>query len=291
MYIIFEDHENSDLSKLFRRLYPKNISDKFEYTRRNTQIRNRIDLLVEKMKNNGNIEDIVIYLDMPPGSPDIVGEYNRIRKKSARLLKEHKIKIIVIPIVCAEYYIIRMVYKLGIFNNKRVMLAECVNREFFKNSELMKMLTEQQKQECYTFENYCKFILNPGLGNCFKSSVKERSTIGSFYRDTCSIICCADEETEVKCRGLDRDDISFNTLVEYPIIPSGIEVEKEDILYTKYETFGEVIEVHNRLIDEFNKWVRDFEQKDNISENDKKMYYKSVEQFKFEDDIYDDKLV
>lgn len=123
MIFIFEDNKDDIISEFYRRAYNNNISNKFIYSNGNSFIP---DISTNLLKNTN--DSIVVFIDMIPGNKSIIEIY----KKLHNISKANNFRLIVLPIICAEYYLIKSLYKSQVLKNTEG-IDICINREFYGN--------------------------------------------------------------------------------------------------------------------------------------------------------------
>ncbi len=104
MIVIFEDKMDDLLSNLFRSAY-SNCS--FIYSNGN----GNLETLVRHYLDSSD-EFIMVYLDTIPDNKDTINIY----KTLARISRRNNFRVIVMPIVCAEYYFISSL-SYEVYNN------------------------------------------------------------------------------------------------------------------------------------------------------------------------------
>lgn len=232
MKYIFEDKESDELSILFRSAYPSSVTSNFMYSNGNS-------LLVNKAKEALEIDDdlIFVFLDTVPSNKDI----NLAYKNLCDLSRENDLRVIVFPIVCAEYYFIKFVanYRHFILDDDTVRL--CINKDFFFNSSLLQIDAESAKF-ARNFKRFCKVVLmnKTVLLSCFHKVDNHTKFFESDCLCDSSLIDCIDMPIKQK---------ALNYVREFPCFPSGLFLN-EHICNMK-----EIISIHRRLVDEFNSWV------------------------------------
>ena len=247
MIFIFEDYKDDINSQFFEQGYTKEISDKFIYANGNGELSKVAE---DKLKNT--TEDIVVYLDVIPGNRSIFQVY----KKLERLSKQYSYRLIVLPLVCAEYYIIKSLY------NSQAMVDKtgvdiCINKDVYIGSPLIK--TSDDVKFCKNYEKYCKLILIKNLRECAKHTGKFddngqiRPEYGRYYLEDCKCnlaenICNPEINYEKVAR----------LLIEYPCVPGGNNIPS---LIIKKLSINEVWDIHRKLVDEYNSMVNHYIQK------------------------------
>lgn len=144
MTIIFEDDDKSVLIQSYKRFYSQfgvKVIGACGY------------LNIENVINNiVGSESIIVYMDVVPDNPEIVMKYNELR------LMYRKRNLLIVPIPCSEYYLIK---KLCDPLDKNVSIA--INREDYRHTEIV-----MRYGFCKSFEKYCKKVLNNLAKECAK---------------------------------------------------------------------------------------------------------------------------
>lgn len=196
---------------------------------------------------------------MVPGNEHIT----RIYWKLKELSHDNDYRLVVIPIVCSEYYLIKSVLY---FNDIIKIDKDCISLDvpYFMNQVFVNKIKDTSlKNGCNTFEKYCKALLKLNdnkLCICTDSDV-DGEMYGMFIHSDC--ICCKSYATcKDNARIFDKA-LKFANL--YPCIPSGSMAVEKNVL-----SIEEVWELHKRLVTEFNRLVDIYKDKDKEHENNYK---------------------
>lgn len=232
MKYIFEDKESDYLSKLFRGAYPNSVTRNFCYSNGNGQ-------LVSKTISFLDNEDLLfVFLDTVPANSDIILIYEEL----CDISRDNNFKVIVFPIVCAEYYFIKSIsnYEHIVVDNDTVRL--CVNKEFFFDCDLL-LKDSKSASFARNFERFCKIVMKNKsvLASCLH--LQENGEI-KFFNSDCLCDCYIDS-----CINISLRQKSLNFVKEYPCFPSGSYLNEN--LCNK----DDIINIHRMLVDEFNAWV------------------------------------
>ena len=103
MYI-FEDKSTDLLSILFKKAYPDKISSGFNFMGGVGNILLKVQNLMQESSFD---ETIYIFMDLIPDNFETVKIYSKLRGISL----QNEYKLIIFPLVCAEYYFIYSVEK------------------------------------------------------------------------------------------------------------------------------------------------------------------------------------
>ena len=250
MFYIFEDRKTSDTAFIFNKGYPSNVVENFIYSSGAPNISNEIDILLKKESK----PDFIIFMDLIPGNRSIQGNYMRLVKKIRALEQANKCRGIIIPIICAEYYIVKALVKQGILiNNQSTKL--CVDKGIYTQSSILQE-NDALMNYCKSFEKYCKKVLEfQGIHKCSTPSNKDKREEGLYYKYDCTSSCILYDspirlKNNLKCNIISLVEKASYILKEYPIIPKGSLV----FSINDIENYDEIINIHRRLVDEFNEW-------------------------------------
>lgn len=117
MIYIFEDHPDADISKLFKSAYNNNNINNFIYAKGNGNLVDKINYYISK-----TTDKIIVFMDTIPGNKDCYSIYREIRLISIK----HNCRVIVLPIICSEYYMIKSIKNKDIFKD-REEINRCMN--------------------------------------------------------------------------------------------------------------------------------------------------------------------
>lgn len=223
--------------------------ERFIYTEGNGNIYDIADKLLSN-PDDGN-ERVVIYYDMVPG----VRDEKTIYYKFKNLVHKYADKVIVLPIPCSEYYIIKAFKDAGILKSG-VDVQPCIDRQWYGNSSLLGQKTARN------FEKFCKHIIRECFIECASSDSRDTGSWPEknkiFYRDNCkcgfSISTCQDMSLILKAAKL---------LASYPCVPAGCKVgtySANGVLVK--QIVNDLIQIHKALVKSYNDMSDLFEEKD-----------------------------
>lgn len=141
---------------MFRVAYTEDVSSKFLYAQGNGGI---YKIASNELSNKNNI--VVVYLDTIPGNIETRRVYIRLRNLS----KNNDFRLVVLPILGAEYYMIKSI------KDKNVVeipyeVNNCINKNDYFNSIIIE--NDKDKAYCINYERYCKLILLKAVKDCIK---------------------------------------------------------------------------------------------------------------------------
>jgi hypothetical protein len=221
---VFEDKRDDVLSDFYRKAYPQDIGERFVYTNGNGNILDKVGKILELTN-----ETIVVFLDFYPSNDSIV----RIYKKLSHLSRNNNNRLVVMPIVCAEYYMLRLLKKNDMIIDKRSVDTAL---EFGLYDEIL--VSDEDRKFCTTFEKYCKLVLMKSVKECV--STKGKCT---YYREDCLCQMPADSE----CKENRLVDKASGYVGEYPCSPKGSYSSEKN-----YQTIDDIWNRHRELVDMFN---------------------------------------
>lgn len=245
MIYIFEDKEDDILSRLFRKSYSIEATNKFVYSNGNGMIIKTVEEYLKEIQ-----EEICVFLDTIPGNDSIHRIYSVLRLMSM----QNNFRIVVMPIVCTEYYFIKSIADKGYLFKGSSDIGYCINRGYYRDSKIYLEADETYKVKCNNFEKYCKLILMTCVIDCVKHSRKDNTSYGRYYEQDCkcasSLNECIDRELNLK---------SYELLRQYPCVPGNSDIKSEN---KKEINNDKMWIVHRKLVEEFNKMSDMYSEKD-----------------------------
>ena len=242
MIFVFEDKKNDLLSVLFRYAYSE--SD-FVYAEGNG---NLVSLAEKYLDSTDDI--ITVFLDTIPDNKVTADIYNDLRRLSLR----NNLRVLVLPIVCAEYYFIRTLPKC--YTGSISAMGVCLNKEYWRNCNFV---SSDDKKFVKNFEKFCKLFLKKDIIDCIRTSRgkdNDNKLYGFYYLKDCLCDCSSNICNEISLR---NKAIKF--VSQYPIFP------KENFLGC-LSCFGScdikrLWLIHRKLVDEYNNFVEKYRKIDN----------------------------
>lgn len=231
MKFIFEDFEDDILSLLFKQAYLPESAAKFIYAEGNGNLEFQAKRVLKESE-----DIIIVYLDTIPCNKATIDVYNRLKELSIH--NNHR--IIVLNIICAEYYFIKSIYSSNLFIN-REGLDLCINKEFYMGSTLLK--TKKDRNKVKTFEKFCKYILGYNLIDCARTKNRNLDLYPFYYTKDC--LCSGSMDN---CVSKSLKDKALSYVRQYPCIPL------EGLLGTPDKRFKleDVWELHRSLVNDYN---------------------------------------
>lgn len=231
MIYIFEDHESDPIPRLFMKSYDEETASEFIYTRGNGNIKSILD---DVLKQN---DTIILFLDVVPGNDSLNRLYKIYRRKSIT----NDYKIIIMPIIGAEYYFIKSIQKEPVHTNADE-IKNCVERKSFFDSPVIS--TPQDREFCKYYERYCKLILEKLVFDCIRNNTDDgiNSKFRVYFNEDCKC-----EEPEACCREKTLFKKSESLVRAYPYVPSGSRLKNITFL-----SVDDLWKIHRQLVDEHN---------------------------------------
>lgn len=228
MVLLFEDNEHTPSSELLKAcLYGKSI----HFSNGNHNLASKADELV----NMGN--SVIIFVDLSINCAETKLVYNTLSKKFRT--SEH---VLVLPIICIEYYILKMLYNHGFLN-----FPKYENDSTIQNLIHNFVIEITGEKIDKSLEKQYKSILNK-IGDkkhCYiNKNVKQK---GKFYKYSCP---CDNEH----CKEYKTASLEYKAECLYSTLPVGVIDDK----YKEYITnLGLDLEinstnlqvVYNKLVD------------------------------------------
>lgn len=250
MRYIFEDKEDDILSRFMQRAYnPEYIENKFIYANGGGNLESRIDGAI-----NSGEREIYVYIDIVPDNPNTINLYHKLISKY-----KYMDSIIFIPIPCSEYYVIQSLIGSAVIRkgNEVLQAIDIIKfRGYYKDSEFIQ--TDKDRVFCKNFEKFCKLFLMKAVLDCANTSrsFNEGSIINKQYEKYYTNNCvCTDSNLD--CVDISLDNKLRKLLSSYPCFPA-----KSIIPGTNTLTRNDIIVLHRRLIDDYNKVLEIYKEKD-----------------------------
>lgn len=155
MRFVFEDKADDLLSKLFCSAYDRERNREFIFAGGIGKVAGVVNSILEDTKEN-----VCVLIDAIPGNLCIIKEYRKLRK----IAIEHPGRMIVMPCICSEYYLIQILSRYGLVDPSGMDI--CLEKQPYFNSPLI--VTENDKKFCKNFEKYCKLILLKSVPDCIR---------------------------------------------------------------------------------------------------------------------------
>lgn len=242
MRYIFEDSPNSALSKFYMMNVDSNHTDKFWFTNGNGGLYDAAEKWLKKYES----EYIILFIDMVPGNKEITGIYKQLRALS----RSKGLRLIIIPIVCFEYYLISSAYSTIDINDNHINIV--LNKsEYWKCNEFIKYISEKSNSDILrknSFENYCKWVLEFKVHKCMRiGKTADYENNSQYYKQDC--VC--DKYTCGIQTGLTLEEKSRLFTLRFPVISRYFGV----LNLHEFSSIYEILDRHKSLIDEYNEWV------------------------------------
>ena len=278
-YYIFEDDERDDIQKLFyfpyqspvnqttphqtvsnkstvNQVATKNVVIKIKNTNKkrnsdkiNKHIKDKLwwvggaGKIIPAIKSLSKKSEIYVFMDLVPDNRETANLYRDIR-----MLRKEGYDILVFPIPCAEYYMIKVLCDLGI-QSRTPDIDIVLKRGVYYNSSILD--NPQSKEHIKNFETFCKVVLSKmGMMCACKSNEKDRelnNLKGRFYRADCQCTACNFRYS--------MQQKAEKLLSIYRCFPPGAYV-----IYYKIRKYSrnDCIAIHREMVDEYNLIVDNY---------------------------------
>lgn len=241
---MFEDEINSDITQLLRKAYSSDILENFIHCRGNSDLVKKLHVVLR------NSNRVVVFMDVVPGNQGIYKAYNDLK---LIMRKNTKADIILMPLVCAEYYLIKSL-KENVIDTGDILYNKCINLStYFSVPEVQQYRAETVKltntgvvddvkfrRRFGTIEKLCKYVLATRTNHCVRDRV--------FFSSDC--LC---ENVGYRNYGhcgtsLTMEQKAAEMLLEYPAFPEGMSGRDFNQLSS-----SEIWDIHRKCIDRVNK--------------------------------------
>ena len=227
-YYFFEDRKYDALSFLFRTAYSV---PNFYYSSGNSELYTKI---TEVCKNKN--EEIIIVMDLVFDNSNTATVYGRLVRD---LRLAGYTNFIVFPMVCSEYYAIKLLNHLGLLQNSP-LIKLCLDKGDYRNT----YIADPYIARSTSFEKFCKrilYVLAPLCAN--NTRYNDNLQFRDFYIKNC--VC---QNPMPGCSfSRSRLDKAFGFLQQYPCVPTGALRQLGTPLSRE-----EMIEKHKQLVTEYN---------------------------------------
>ena len=245
MKYLFEDKENGRLQELFTRCYSNEAIDNILFVEGSG---NLLKVAYSELANNHD-ENLVVFVDTIYDNEETIKTYNALTI-FAQMCKDNGCpRVMIMPIVCAEHYMIKSLGELGVIGTHGLIYWICSRlldwRKYDIDGEIRRV------DKVINFEHYCKAYMKYIAPDCAKLSLERTSTgsvTGKYYTSDC--------QCEYKCRrrisiALEQKSASYVT--QYPCFPNGVIpnlLSKKTVL-----NFEDMIEINHSLCEALNSRI------------------------------------
>ena len=214
MKYLFEDRENGRLQELFTRCYSKEAADNIIFTDGSG---NLLKIAYRELSSNPN-ENIVIFIDTIYDNLETVRTYNILALFAHMCKASGYPRVMVIPVVCTEHYMIKSLGELRIANTHGLMYWVCSGlldwRKYDTDGEIRNI------DGVTNFEQCCKAYLKHLVPDCVTTlSEKTRGMqhTGEYYIADCQCGCRCKYK-----RNITLEQKSASYVTQYPCFPRGV---------------------------------------------------------------------
>lgn len=237
MMYLFEDASDADLSKFFLVSYAPEATQSIFFSGGNGNLCSSAKKLLTTHKS----ESLVVYMDLIPNNQNVVAIYDSLRV----LCRSYRDRMVIIPLVCAEYYYLRSLPCSSLALDQE-LYKYCVNKIPYWDLPQLKNGGHRQKSYA-SFEKLCKLICDSYLSRCCRIPRRGRIKESHVY----TVKQCKCDTALEECRTLSVLEKSRRLLSQYPCVPLG---SKHTV--SKTFSFEDAKKLHIKLIREFNVWAR-----------------------------------
>lgn len=230
MTYLFEGKRSSKLAKFFCEAYEDSVSNKFIYTGGVRELYLMFKDLVEHHK----IDEACIFIDIGLLNINTVVYYRKI----ANVIEDNRVKAIVIPIICAEYYAILSNIEFAVDIEAVNVVINCNE---YKNTSYY--LNSSKQRNMSTFEKFSKFVLANCFKCCFNKKQIEDTTLGRYFEEDCDC-----EDCDIRYSLCLK---ATNMLAKYPCVPYHVKSMSRFVSLS----LDELYELHIGLVDRINSIV------------------------------------
>ena len=232
---ILEDNPDSTISKFFMKAYKNIDNDVITFANSNNRLYREAKNTLDTYKD----DYVIVYLDMVPGVEIETAIYNKLRWLSIK----RQYRLIVLPVPCFEYFVIKSIRSLGITEVDSQSIDICVNKENYKESKLLH--DGHRAKKCINFEKYCKQVLNNAFIECTGTDGM-RCKASGMYKHYYTRNCPCGNNAQYNCKELQLKMKVFKLLCNIPIFPKAEEFNSREV------SLEDLWDVHRKLVKEFN---------------------------------------
>jgi len=238
VHYIFEDHPSNMLATLFREGYSVEVAHNFHYTKGNGKIFSYIQ------KHFKEEEDIIVFLDMPPGNSGVVDVYDSLLSLSRTYTS-----LVIIPIICMEYYLLLSVRKSHLVTVSN-WVDTCLQFGYAGDTS-PNILVGEDPQKNLTFEKFCKLVTRKALAQCLRVGTLSQSEdrYRPYYYEDC---ICGTQHVTHNCLQCTRKDKARALISALPIRPAYRDGTPEEIVAKQNYLLKQ-----KELVEEYNKRAAD----------------------------------
>lgn len=257
VHYVFEDNPQSTISLFFKKLYSEQELKRIHFVGSN---KNLSKYVLELIKDN--TEDyVIVYMDLVPSVPVEISIY----KKLCIMSHENDNRVIVFPIPCFEYYLIKSLREIGISEADKQSIDICIDKVGFSKANILS--NPKIREKCNNFERFCKQVLALAFMECVDVETinGKISPIGRKYY---SLDCICLENVRTKeCKECSMKKKVMCFLRQFPMVPS---IKQLGNKYRNEITLQEIWDIHKKLVREFNEF------QDRICNNEEIQYIKEI---------------
>ena len=232
MIYVFEDDGRDRYSELFNELYTKDKIKTFVNAGGNGNLETVCKNILISVEDN-----VIVFMDIVPDNTAIRRIYYNLKVLSAK----YDNRLIILPIICAEYNFIQTVKHLI---TDQEVLQRCINKQPYY--DLIPKFSNQDFIK--NFERFCKAIIYDFAKDCIKSKESNNERYNFYFKQDCP---CNKPNSE--CMQLSIKQKALNYACSFPCIPGDAKIKN----YTRL-TIDDLWNIHRECIIEINKMIDNF---------------------------------
>lgn len=180
MIHVFEDNQDTPLSKLFLSAYPEEEQSRIQYSEGATKL---ISVAWRVLQENPSTR-VALYVDISPDNINTLHTYNRL----ATYAQGYVGRMFVFPVLSAEYYFLKSVSGLLEDTDE---LRRCLMVLPWISSDLV--VTEEDRRFVTSFEKYCKLFMLKAVPDCMKHTRRVGGSTNGLYGYYFERSCACDD--------------------------------------------------------------------------------------------------
>ena len=241
---LFEDSKHSPISELFRFSYTDKSVESLIYA----EGAGNIQKIAERLINKGN--EVVVFIDLVVDNPNTYTNLSLLLNYIGLDLYTRD-KLLIIPIFCSEYYVVRALVTEGLLSIQDTLIRDCVNLEDYRKHNIPNKYSK-------SFEKYCKYIVEQYGIMCTRNSpyTIHKNIRRKYFTSDC--ICLSDKPFDI-CYTLSLQQKGIDLLKEYPMVPAGSSLQNYGghtlSIQEIKKILGELVQLHIKSTITFGNYV------------------------------------
>lgn len=245
MEFLFEDNGKSMLCRIYSAAYSTNVLKHFHFTRGSGNIRKYI------LANFDNEAEICVFLDMPPGNLGVRDIYISLCDLRN---KQNFSNMIVMPIVCREYYYLKHLSGSHLVVDQR-FVNMCLG--FTPPSIVSKYYKDLD--DTMTFEKMCKYAAKAAIDQCARIGKVHDNEDGyrPYLKQDC--LCAYQAYQNTHCNTYFFNDKAKDIVAMFPVFPTGSIISN-----VVHHDWASAVTEHRKYVDRYNKISQRMHKQDSI---------------------------